>query len=245
MRHPHLALAALLACAALLCFRPATPRSYPVRASAEPFPYYRQPDHISCGPTSARMLLEHYGLYASVDRIKACAKTEWFDLRGYPVGMTSPDYLALALKHLGLPVRLRHADLPSLKAWVSEGRPCVVLLRSGRTTWHYAVVVGYAEAEVVVADPGWGCAVTLPTEHFLGAWDFRTGMGGESVDAPCPACGGTGRWLPEFWGPLSVCDLCGGSGRQPDYHAAALRAADITPRTVLVPDAPPRKNPPR
>ena len=122
----------------------------------EDFNYLLQPDGITCGPTSAAMVLNRYGKDVSIDEVKAETKTQWFKRQDEAIGMTSPEYIPIAMKHFGLPASLKRGYINRLKCYVSQGKPCVVLLRSGEILWHYVVVVGYDENSVFVADPGSG-----------------------------------------------------------------------------------------
>jgi hypothetical protein len=230
--------AALTAAAtiALICLVPRT--DHPPAHEVAGFEYVTQPDQITCGPTSTLMVLRRYGKTATLAAVEAETKTKWVDYRGTPVGMTSPEYVAAALRHFGVPATLRRGSLDALQHAVSCDRPCVALLRSGPRTWHYVVVTGYTPATIVTADPGDGQRHELPVADFLGAWRFTTDMGGVPQTVPCRACGGTGAWLGLDIGPLAKCEVCAGSGRTPDYLAAALRLAEVCPETYIAPARP-------
>lgn len=144
------------------------------------FPLVEQPDQITCGPTSALMLLKYYGDdKVTLDEVKSHSKTHWFDYGEQPIGMTAPDVLANALKKLGLPCKMMEGDENKLRHFVSEGRPTIVLVRSGEYTWHYVVVIGYDENGFTVADPGWGQAYYMKMDAFHGSWSFKTDMAGK------------------------------------------------------------------
>jgi ABC-type bacteriocin/lantibiotic exporter with double-glycine peptidase domain len=154
----------------------------PKKHLVEKFPLIEQPDQITCGPTSALMLLKYYGNdKVTLDQVKSHSKTHWFDYGGDPIGMTAPDVLASALNKLGLPCKMMEGDIPLLKKFISEDRPPIVLVRSGEYTWHYVVAIGYDEEGITVADPGWGMRRTLKNEHFHGTWSFATDMSGEEA----------------------------------------------------------------
>lgn len=146
------------------------------------FPLVEQPDQITCGPTSALMLLKYYGNKTlTLDQVKAKSKTHWFNYGDEPIGMTAPDVLASALDKLGLPSTMMKGDVSQLKKFISQDRPPIVLVRSGEYTWHYVVAIGYDKDNIIVADPGWGMRRTLKNEHFHGTWSFATDMTGEVV----------------------------------------------------------------
>lgn len=200
--------------------------------------YEKQPDGITCGPTSALMVLHAYGVAATLGDVKSRTKTEWFTYGGQPVGMTSPEYVSKALTGLGVPADLRKGDLDELKHHVSQNKPVIALMRSGKTTWHYAVVTGFDEGHVVLADPGPGGQRVMTTADFLGAWDFTHDMYGVPASDPCKMCDGSGKWLDVEFGPLTLCDVCGGSGRAVDPLAAMLFTAEVYPNLMVVPDSP-------
>lgn len=199
------------------------------------FEYISQPDGITCGPTSGLMVLKHYGKDATLEDIKKEAKTQWFNYKGEPVGMTSPDYLAKSLTRLGLPCKQMHGDIRMIKHFISKKRPVIVLVRSGPTTWHYMVAIGYTPDEMVFAEPGSGGRFVTTTQQFEDCWRFKSDMHGRSIKTTCPICGGSGKMFDMDFGPINRCDLCGGTGEQPDYLRNLLLSADVYPNTMIVP----------
>ena len=138
-----------------------------------------QPDDITCGPTSATMILHHYGHKGvTVDETKALTKTVWFTYRTKDIGMTSPDYLPIAMRKLGVPSQMKYGSIDTLKHDVSEGRPVIALVRSSETTWHYIVVRGFTQEKMLIADPGGGELYEMPLEKFVGCWSWNTDMDG-------------------------------------------------------------------
>jgi len=147
------------------------------------FPLVEQPDQITCGPTSALMLLKYYGNdTVTLDEVKLQSGTHWFDYDGEPIGMTAPDVLATALSELGLPSKIMEGTMSSLKRFIHEGRPPIVLVRTGDYSWHYVVAIGYDKDNIILADPGWGTREVLTNECFHGSWSFTTDMDGEEID---------------------------------------------------------------
>lgn len=212
-----------------------SPTAHPDAYEIKGFEFIPQPDDITCGPTSTLMVLRRYHKNPKFEEVERQTKTKWINYKGTPIGMTSPDFIAVALKRFGVQARMEHATLDRLKHYIFARRPCVALLRSGRTTWHYVAVIGYTEKEIITADPGDGRRNVMPIEHFLGAWKFVTDMDGYPMGKPCPLCGGKGRYFGLHWGPLTVCELCEGSGTQPDYLVEVLRVAEVHPMTITVP----------
>lgn len=142
-----------------------------------------QPDDITCGPTSAAMVLHHYGNKGvSVEEVKAETCTVWFKYGGKDIGMTSPDYIARALRKLGVPSSMKCGNIDTLKHHVAQDRPCIVLVRSGETTWHYFVVYGFTEGKLQIADPSGGQLYEMTSETFLGCWSWATDTEGIACD---------------------------------------------------------------
>ncbi len=196
-----------------------------------------QPDHITCGPTSALMVLKNYHKNVDLKQVERESKTEWIKYKDITIGMTSPDYLPRALSKFGVNASLVWGDLDRLKHYVSKSKPVILLLRSGEYTWHYVVAVGYDENNILIADPGAGVKWDISNENLLGAWSFKTDMQGEEQVRKCGFCSGTGKWANSNIGPLGICEFCNGTGMQIDYINIALRSADVYPFTMIVPDS--------
>lgn len=198
--------------------------------------FEKQPDSITCGPTSLLMVLELYGKHHSLSEVKNQTKTTWITHAGTDIGMTSPDYAVIALKHFGVKGHMFHGSFSDLKYYVSQKRPTIVLLRSGKSTWHYVVVIGYTPELVILADPAYGARREVPVKHFIDAWNFTSDILGREIVSKCIVCKGTGRIGKVNLGPLNLCDNCGGSGKNPDYALFAVRASDVGARTMIVPN---------
>lgn len=209
--------------------------SHPESCQIDSFPLIDQPDEITCGPTSALMVLKFYGKNVTLKQVESETKTEWFEFEDNHVGMTAPEFIPKAMTIFGVKSYRRSGNIDKVKRYISQGKPVIVLVRSSRTTWHYVVVIGYDKDSVTIADPGGGIRWSLPTGDFIGAWQFTTDMQGMSVIKPCKACHGTGRWLSVQYGPLGVCEFCNGTGKETDFPAVALRYSDIYPMTMIVP----------
>lgn len=208
-------------------------RDFPEKHEIKDFDCLVQPDGITCGPTSTLMVLRRYGYDMELDDVKRHTRTHWFSYDGEPVGMTVPDYVVIGMRRIGLKVNLRRGDLRLLKHYVGQNRPCIVLLRSSYTTWHYVVVVGYTQHMILFADPGCGRVISVTTQQFIDAWNFTKDMDGCHVTAECRLCTGTGKWL-KF--PPIDCEFCGGTGRKPDLMCGIVKAADVRPYTMIVPE---------
>lgn len=187
---------------------------YPPEHRINNFPTAQQPDSITCGPTSAAMVLRHYGHESTVDEVKELTKTHWYGTPGNEVGMTAPDYITTALNKFGLKARLKNDDLEEVKFEVSQNRPVIVLVRSGKKTWHYMVAIGYNEKEMIFSDPGGGYHRTVSKDNFFLAWNHDGNCEGEDYRTD------------SFFGKTS------------DYMKILFRATEIRPKTYIVISAP-------
>ena len=139
-----------------------------------------QPDHITCGPVSAMMLIHHYGnKEVTLNQIKSHTKTVWFNYHGTDFGMTSPNYVSTALEEFGITNRIKRGNLDVLKHYICLNKPCIVLIRSTEFTWHYFVVVGFTEEYISVCDTD-GSAYYIKNENFLKWWSWEASMDGEA-----------------------------------------------------------------
>jgi uncharacterized protein YvpB len=143
------------------------------------FPLLQQPNDITCGPTSAAMLLRFYNKNIKIDEIASKSKTTWFKYKGKSIGLTVPGLLNSVLKSYNLECKLKQGNLSVLKWYISQNRPPIVLLRSGKTLWHYVVAIGYDEKNILIADPGSGTQYNILQNTFLKAWDFSGDMDGK------------------------------------------------------------------
>lgn len=206
---PILLVAALMA---LVIGRAFIDTDHPDAYENQGFEYIAQPDNITCGPTSATMLLKYYGKHVTVAQVEEKTRTKWFKWKGEDIGMTSPDYIEIAMRHFGVPTKMQRGSLNNLKHYVSQGRPCIVNVRSSETTWHYVVVIGYTKEQMILADPGDGTRFVIPVDHFVGCWSFKTDMDGTVCGHPDP-----------LWG-------------QVDPLKELLWAGDVYPYTMIVPE---------
>lgn len=187
---------------------------YPPTHVIQNFPTAQQPDGITCGPTSMAMVLRYYGQDVTVEQIKQITKTHWFGNGADEVGMTAPDYIVKALRQHGLRANLRNDNFEEVKYEISQDRPVIVLVRSGKKTWHYMVAIGYTEKQMTFSDPADGQYYNVNVEHFLSAWSHDGNCSGEDY-----------RVDSMF-------------GKSSDYMKVLLRATEIIPRTSIVIAAP-------
>lgn len=150
--------------------------------------FLKQPDDITCGPTCAAMLLRFYGKDVTVDEIKLKTKTVWFTYKNQDFGMTAPEMIKNSLQEYGLNSFLKTGDLRKIKYYISQNKPCIVLVRSSEYNWHYVVVTGYDGDFIYFANPATGETQGLSQQEFLASWDWS----GDLMGRKC-------SWWIAFW----------------------------------------------
>lgn len=237
------------------------------------FPNFRQPDDISCGPTSGSMVLKFYGIDAGIGPLKTKAKTQFYsgpglDGKNYRVGMTHPANLRDAIASYGVPCGMNtKASLADLKRCINDGRPCIVLARSGAGPyWHYIVIFGYSAggSQFKVSDPS-GQVYDIDASRLDKAWTFSHDLNGNDIPDPkCGVCGGDGQMTNlECANPLckggkvstpfgkkrcplgcnsgrmtSKCKVCN-NGKLPDPYRKVVETIGVSGHTLIVPDRKP------
>jgi hypothetical protein len=193
------------------------------------FPTMTQPDDISCGPTSAAMVLKWYGIQAGIERCKTKSGTRWFEAGNTKVGMTLPSGVADCLNSFGLPSRVVSGSIDSIMQYIDQKRPPILLVRSGVKTWHWLVAIGYSEggAKIKLSDPS-GRQWTINRGTLDAAWIFSADLEGSptggrrcdpcagsgklvSARIPCTNCAGTGKMISGF--RVKKCGKCDGDGK--------------------------------
>jgi len=157
------------------------PNQFPESYLTTNFPTLEQPDGITCGPTSATMLLNYYGFKTTLSEVKKVTKTHWFTYQSEAIGLTIPTYLDAALDAHGLHAKIETGTIRKLKWYVSKNQLPIVLVRSGQKTWHYIVVVGYDKGNIIIANPGSGTIYPISTKDFNAAWSFTGDLNGEHL----------------------------------------------------------------
>lgn len=210
-------------------------QNHPSSYQIQEFELIAQPDEVTCGPTSALMVLKSYDINPSLREVSEKTKTHWFTYKGRQIGATTLEYIVLAMRHFGLDSEIIRGNVDLLKYYVSQNRPVICHVRTGRFMSHFLVVIGFDNNNIIIADPGNGVCWEVPTKQFEAAWNFTADLYGHATEAPCPLCKGKGRISSIPLGPIVKCDLCAGTGNDPDYMKEFYRLADIYPSTMIVP----------
>lgn len=190
----------------------------------------KQPDHITCGPTSATMVLHYYSKSITLNEVKKLTYTEWIKFaNGTNFGMTAPDSIRHALHRSGVPASVCRGNVYKIKKAIFEGKPVIVLLRSSKETWHYCVVISYNNEGFILADPSYGTTIFINKQQFMDSWKFTHNMHGEKCGYECAICQGTGKYFQTL-----QCDACAGKGTL-DPIILGLRAMEVYSNSMIVP----------
>lgn len=181
-------------------------------------PTYRQPDGISCGPTSVSMVLRYYGKSAGIGPLKTACGTRFYSGPNFggqriSVGLTLPAGIERGLERYGVSASVQRGNMQSVMNAIDQNRPPILLLRSGRDTWHYVVAVAYYDggSRIQIHDPGTGQSRTLFARDIQRGWDYSgTYTGGDIPNPRCDVCAGSGRVNAP--NPNLQCPTCRGSG---------------------------------
>jgi len=166
-------------------------------------PVVTQPDSVTCGPTCGAMVLGYYGIEAGVQPLATeCGTTV---LEGLGIAMTLPEGLQRGVGQYGLTLEKRKATVQDIPSVIRTGRPVILLVRSGRKTWHYIVVTGFRDTPLAfrIHDPS-GHVYWATAENIAAIWAFSNGM--------MPISDDWRKWLETEYIPDDVCGSCGGSG---------------------------------
>lgn len=234
----------------------------PLKVELKGFPNIQQDDEISCGVASAAMVLKYYGIDAGQGPLKTVAATRWFEAGNFRVGMTAPEGVRNALRSRGVAASIYKSDRRGLVNVLDAGKPAIVLVRSGATTWHWFVAYGHQNRgeEFFISDPA-GRRYTMTYNQLAGAMEFSHDLDGRpAADRPCSACNGSGKMTRlstgEAGGELGKildgggvngvkievkCVICNGSKKSPDMYRKAVESAGVSGFTMVVPDRPPSR----
>lgn len=139
-----------------------------------------QKDDISCGPSCASMVLDYYGKFHLYEEIRQEMKTEWFSFNGVKYGLTVPNYMSSTLVKHDVLCNTMRGNLKVLENYVSRNKPVICLVRSGRYTWHYVVVIGYSKNNVYIANPASGLLECINKKIFYESWSFYGDLSGRN-----------------------------------------------------------------
>ena len=126
-----------------------------------------------CAAYAAAYLLRHFGEEADGE--------ELFPKLKRPFGFTPANSIADIFERYGYQAKACHGSVDTLKQRLTEGNPIIVFIRIPGDT-HYAVIVGYDEQHIYLADSlaeNANASDTqynrvLPTEDFEAVWKTGT-----------------------------------------------------------------------
>lgn len=119
------------------------------------FPFYKQFDHMDCGPTCLRMIARHYGSYISLEKLRKLSETT---RSGSSLQGISKAAEYIGFKSLGVKINFQSLqdDAPL---------PCIVFWNYR----HFVVVYKIKKNQVYIADPAHGL-LTYKKQEFIDNW---------------------------------------------------------------------------
>lgn len=119
------------------------------------FPFYRQPDHMDCGPTCLRMIAKHYGRVVSLQKLRSMTETT---REGSGMNFVASAAENIGFRSLGVKIdfEMLQKDAPL---------PCIVHWRQN----HFVVVYKITKKKVFVADPAHGL-LEYSHKEFIENW---------------------------------------------------------------------------
>jgi ABC-type bacteriocin/lantibiotic exporter with double-glycine peptidase domain len=138
-------------------------------------PYQKQETDYYCGPAVVQMALASIGIIFTQAALAEELKTT-------PEVGTTADAIAALLRQHGLEVkRSNGAAIADIAAALSEGQLAIVGYVA-QDEPHYALVSSLGDGAIVLQDPYFGEAHTLPLEEFQQRWrDNEAGMYGDRL----------------------------------------------------------------
>jgi predicted double-glycine peptidase len=125
-------------------------------------PYLPQTDAL-CGGAATAMVFRYWGdTHADVQ--------EFSGLVDRRAGGIAADALTAAVQARGWRTQRIEGSLDALGARVRDRQPVIVLLPDRGDRYHYVVVTGISETDIVVHDPAWGPSRAIRAADFERAW---------------------------------------------------------------------------
>ena len=130
----------------------------------KPFPFYRQPDSMDCGPTCLKMVAKHYGKSISLQEVRERSQIgrEGVNMLGISEAAENIGFRTRAVR-LNYTSLVNDALLPCILYWNQNH---FIVLYKVRRTFSF----GAGSGEVLfIADPAYGLA-TFSRQEFLQRW---------------------------------------------------------------------------
>ena len=125
-------------------------------------PYLSQTEAM-CGGAAAAMLFRYWGdTHADIQ--------EFATLVDKRAGGIAEQALVDAVKRRGWWTYQFAGSIALLGEHLQRGRPVVILIQDSPGRYHFVVVTGVTDTEVIIHDPAWGPSRQLPVSRLLREW---------------------------------------------------------------------------
>ena len=128
-------------------------------------PYYNQDTSYNCGPAALQMVFAHYGFHFSEGELARRLKTK------KETGTRNYRLAKMARREGFITKTKSGASLNQIKQYLDRDIPVIVnFIEPSHNDYHFAVVVGLTNGDVVLNDPWNGEKFTLPKKEFIKSW---------------------------------------------------------------------------
>lgn len=132
--------------------------------------HIKQPNNYSCGPICLEMVLAYFRIETNYDELTKLTKV-------HSVHGTDNDEMIKVLKFKGLAATEKtEADIADITEALDKGWPVIInYVNPESGIGHYAVIKGYSEDILTLADPKNGDNYTISFKKFLNHWSNSDG----------------------------------------------------------------------
>ena len=155
--------AVLLSFVAPAVCRASAPPDPPAPEVSVNVPYLTQTEAL-CGGAAAAMLFRYWGdTHATAQQFASLVDRE--------AGGISNTALVAAIRDRGWTTATSTGSFEMLRSELAASRPPIILIADRPQRYHYVVVIGLSEREVLVHDPTWGPARRIDVARLKRAWE--------------------------------------------------------------------------
>lgn len=136
-----------------------------VKKGLKDFPYRKQPNEYTCGPTCIEMVLEYFGIKYTREQVNKLCQAS-------PKDGTDNRKMSKAIEAFNAKQTTKQdATISELATALDNGQLSIVNYRNPNSGHgHFAVVLGLTEEKIILADPNDGQRRELSAKKFPEIW---------------------------------------------------------------------------
>lgn len=128
-------------------------------------PYCRQTTEYTCGPACLRMVFEHFGKSMREEDLAVLLDTDT------EVGTITDEMPRIVVAQGFSVFEKKDASMGELEDYIGRGVPIIIdFIEPSEEDRHFAVVVGFEEADIILNDPWNGEGFRMSSEEFERRW---------------------------------------------------------------------------